>query len=373
VFVNPALTEPFGLTLIEAAASGLPIVATEDGGPRDIIGNCHNGLLVDPLEPAGIATAIKDVLGDWEMWQQRSSAGLQGVRQHYSWSAHAGEYLNMVSSIIGKPSLAPPEGQGRVFSTNYADRALVTDLNRSLLGDDEALHRLIKLVRANRKRMKFCINTGLRLDAALRLLKKHGIPEPDALITSAGTEITFAPKLTEHTAWTRHIEKQWTPQQVQRVLSEIPGLSLREKAQQSAFKISYLYDAKTAPPVADISARLSQEDQAVNVIFSHGEYLNIVPVRASKGLAMRHVVAQFGIGLERVLAIGGSGADEDMMRGNTLAAVVGNRAHEELSQVAEGESIYFASEHYAAGILEAMKYYDFLGECKVPEPQAEPA
>ncbi|MBF0256682.1 MAG: glycosyltransferase, partial [Gammaproteobacteria bacterium] len=38
VFVNPALTEPFGLTLIEAAASGLPLVATEDGGPRDIIG-----------------------------------------------------------------------------------------------------------------------------------------------------------------------------------------------------------------------------------------------------------------------------------------------------------------------------------------------
>ncbi len=40
VFVNPALTEPFGLTLIEAAASGLPIVATEDGGPSDIIKTC---------------------------------------------------------------------------------------------------------------------------------------------------------------------------------------------------------------------------------------------------------------------------------------------------------------------------------------------
>ncbi len=55
VFVNPALTEPFGLTLIEAAASGLPIVATEDGGPRDIIQNCQNGVLINPLDPEGIA------------------------------------------------------------------------------------------------------------------------------------------------------------------------------------------------------------------------------------------------------------------------------------------------------------------------------
>ena len=46
IFVNPALTEPFGLTLIEAAASGLPVVATEDGGPRDIVANCRNGVLM---------------------------------------------------------------------------------------------------------------------------------------------------------------------------------------------------------------------------------------------------------------------------------------------------------------------------------------
>jgi len=57
VFINPALTEPFGLTLLEAAASGLPLVATENGGPVDIIGNCCNGLLVDPLDKPAIAKA----------------------------------------------------------------------------------------------------------------------------------------------------------------------------------------------------------------------------------------------------------------------------------------------------------------------------
>ena len=373
VFVNPALTEPFGLTLIEAAASGLPIVATEDGGPRDIIGNCENGLLIDPLEQEGIAQAIKDVIGDWEMWQMRSVSGLQGVRHHYSWPGHAKEYLNMVSSITGKESSVESIDNSQSYSATYTDRALFTDLNRSLLGDDESLQTLIRLVRQNRKRMKFGINTGLRLDAALRLLKKHGIPEPDVLITSAGTEITFAPKLTEDTGWTRHIEKQWTPQQVRRVLADIPGISLRSSDQQSDFKISYLYDAEIAPSIDDISARLFQEDQAVNIIFSHGQFLNIVPIRASKGLALRHVVAKFNIPLERVLAIGGSGADEDMMRGNTLAAIVGNRSHEELSQLTEGASIHFTDKPYAAGILEAIEFYDFLGDCKAPEPEPEPA
>lgn len=61
-FVNPALTEPFGLTLLEAAASGLPIVATHDGGPSDIVANCQNGVLVDPLDPEAIRKAILHVL-----------------------------------------------------------------------------------------------------------------------------------------------------------------------------------------------------------------------------------------------------------------------------------------------------------------------
>jgi sucrose-phosphate synthase len=57
VFINPALTEPFGLTLLEAGATGLPIVATNDGGPTDIISNCQNGLLIDPLDSEAIEKA----------------------------------------------------------------------------------------------------------------------------------------------------------------------------------------------------------------------------------------------------------------------------------------------------------------------------
>ena len=367
VFVNPALTEPFGLTLIEAAASGLPIVATEDGGPVDIVGNCNNGLLIDPLEADSIAKAINDVIGDWETWQTKSVAGLQGVREHYAWQAHAEQYLNMVREFIDDQEPLVAKEIDKNFKASRVDRALFTDLNRSLLGDDEALKELIAVVRKHRKSMRFGINTGLRRDAALRLLRKHKIPEPDYLITSTGTQVNYAPKLTDDVGWTHHIEKQWTPKQVRRVLGEITGLSLRDDEHQSDFKISYLYDADDAPSIEEISARLYQEDQYVNVIYSHGQYLNIVPIRASKGLALRYVVAASSIPLERTLAIGGSGADEDMMRGNTLAAVVGNSVHEELSNLEQNSSLYFAKKSYAAGVLEAMEHYDFLGECKAPD------
>ena len=42
--------------------------------------------------------------------------------------------------------------------------------------------------------------------------------------------------------------------------------------------------------------------------------------------------------------VGGSGADEDMMRGNTLAVVVANRHHEELSQLADLDRTYFSEQ-----------------------------
>lgn len=366
VFVNPALTEPFGLTLIEAAASGLPIVATEDGGPVDIVENCQNGLLIDPLGAEDIASAIHQIIGDWEMWQARSAAGLKGVREHYAWQAHAEEYVGMLRDIVASNEGPVTQDTDQDFTASDADRALFTDLNRSLIGDGDALEALIKKVRKHRKRMKFGINTGLRLDAALRLLRRHKIPEPDFLITSTGTRINYAPKFADDTAWTHHIEKQWTPGPVRRVMRGVPGVSLREEEQQSPFKISYQYDPQEAPSIEQITAMLYKEEQAVNVIYSHGQFLNIVPIRASKGLALRFLVAQFGIPLERTLAIGGSAADEDMMRGNTLAAIVGNCSPDELD-IEQCDTIYSAKSCYAAGVLEAMEYYDFLGECRAPD------
>jgi len=365
VFVNPALTEPFGLTLIEAAASGLPLVATEDGGPRDIIGNCENGYLIDPLESSTITNALLSLLQDKIHWQDLVDKGLRGVRQYYSWDAHVKSYLKIIKPIAERSEylIRQPVTRRSKHSNEYV---VISDLDLNLIGDDAALQSLITLLRQHRKMVKFAVATGRRFDIALKVMRKNKIPEPDILITSGGTEIYYAPKLTPDTAWTKHIDHLWSPQAIRRLLKDYPGIETQPKSEQSRFKLSYFID----PQVADIEAlksMLHKEEQAAHIQIAFGQYLDIIPLRASKGMALRYVADRWQIPLEHVFVAGGSGSDEDMMRGNTLAAVVSNRHHEELSQLADIERIYFATQPYAKGILEALEHYDFFNKTKPPQ------
>ena len=138
------------------------------------------------------------------------------------------------------------------------------------------------------------------------------------------------------------------------------GVKLQLKEEQSRFKVSYYYDANIAPSMEEILTLLRQQEVSVNTTLSFGQYLDFVPARASKGLALRYVARQWNIPLEQVLVNGGSGGDEDMLRGNTLGVVVDNRHREELLGLNDTEQVYFAEGAHAWGILEAISHYDFL-------------
>ena len=365
VFINPALTEPFGLTLLEAAASGLPVVATENGGPVDIIGNCHNGELVDPLDRDAIAAALLKLLRDPGAWDRASRNGIAGVRKHYSWQAHARAFLERITRLPERPE-AEAEQPVMPRTLRHRDRALFTDLDQTLAGNPAALREFVDSVRSHRRSVIFGIATGRRIDTALALMRKLAIPRPDVLISSLGTRIHYGQNLDEDDYWASHIDHHWNPRKIRGMLSAQPGIKHQPQVSQTPFKISYYYDENLAPPVDDIIALLHKEELTANVVLSFGQFLDIVPSRASKGQALRYVAQRLEFPLEQTLVAGGSGADEDMMRGNTLAVVVANR-HHELAGLTDQERIYFAERPHAHGILEAIEYYDFFGACRAPQ------
>lgn len=363
VFVNSAFTEPFGLTLIEAASTGLPVVGPNDGGPHDIIKNCRNGVLVDTTDPKKIAEGIKEVLIDSEKWTQYSNNGIIGVRNHYSWHAHAETYLQKVQQVVQefekgrkKPGIKPSAKRFMDF-----DKLVITDIDNTLIGDQESLRRFLETLQQYRDRIGFGVATGRNLEMVHQVLGEQNIPTPDVIISSVGTEIYYGPdleNLKQDENWSSRIAYQWKPQRIKQALRELDFLKPQEEDHEREFKLSYTM-SYSDDRMAAIHKRLSDDNLRYQLIFSHDTYVDIIPQRASKGKAIDYLCRKWNISPSKVLVAGDSGNDHEMLTGSRRAVVVGNHSPE-LEELRNRKNVYFAEGSYAAGILEGLRYYAFL-------------
>lgn len=367
VFVNPALVEPFGLTLIEASACGLPIVATNDGGPVDIVDNCNNGILVDARNPVAIGEAAKSILVDEHLWEQYSNNGITGVRSHYAWSSHCHNFMQRLHEAF--PELQHEEsfqddvesGEKRPsFGVRLTglNRLMITDIDNTLVGDNESMRRLLVLLERHRDRLAWGVATGRSLDLTLEAMTEYNISMPDILICAVGTEIFYGPDLRKDKGWQTHISQGWKLDEVKAALSRLDFLTVQEAEGQSSHKISY-YMEDNAEQLAQVHRCLQDEKLQCQVIYSHGQFLDILPLRASKGKAINYIKYKYEFPSSKVMVAGDSGNDEDMLRGRTNGLVVGNHS-EELKALKGRQRIYFSAKNYAAGIIDGLVDYGML-------------
>jgi sucrose-phosphate synthase len=99
IFINPAFHEPFGLTVIEAMASGLPVIATKHGGPSEILDAEKYGLLIDPSEPASIQESLIKLL-DPAAWEKYSKKGMERICAKYNWNKAALGRIDLIKKVI---------------------------------------------------------------------------------------------------------------------------------------------------------------------------------------------------------------------------------------------------------------------------------
>ncbi|KAL6549511.1 Sucrose synthase 6 [Orobanche hederae] len=98
-FVQPALYEAFGLTVIEAMNCGLPTFATNQGGPAEIIVDGISGFHIDPNNGNESGDKIADFFekckSDGRYWDEMSQGGLKRINECYTWKIYANKVLNM--------------------------------------------------------------------------------------------------------------------------------------------------------------------------------------------------------------------------------------------------------------------------------------
>jgi sucrose synthase len=98
-FVQPALYEAFGLTVVEAMTCGLPVFATKNGGPSEIIQHGRSGWHIDPHHGERATEMMADFFeqckADPGHWKAVSDASLQRIASAYTWQLYAERMITL--------------------------------------------------------------------------------------------------------------------------------------------------------------------------------------------------------------------------------------------------------------------------------------
>ncbi|WP_110669919.1 HAD-IIB family hydrolase [Salinicola halophilus] len=346
VFVNPALNEPFGLTLLEASAAGLPLIATDSGGPNDIIEQCGNGVLIDPRHTGTIASEALALFDDPARWQRLAANGHAAVKA-FDWPRHVQRYHDLLQRLC-RPRVAPATPRS----------LLVCDIDNTLTGSPDGIRAFNAWYRAQ-PLLGFGVATGRSFHSALSILEQAGIHYPQLIISSVGSEIHYldANGVTYHRddGWSAWIDRRWHREAVREALVDFPGLTPQGALEQRRHKLSYFSDGD-AGIVGRLRERLQARDLAASVIHSHARYLDVLPVDASKGQAVEHVRRRLKIARDALYVAGDSGNDLDMLSSVPCSIVVANHS-DGLLEAPGMTHAYAADAAHALGVIEGVEHF----------------
>lgn len=103
VFVMPSLWEGLSLAMLEAMAAGLPLIATDVGGARDVLGEGMRGILVPPGNAEALADALHELLTDTAKRRSMADTGNRHVRENYSITALTLQLAKLYKAALDRP------------------------------------------------------------------------------------------------------------------------------------------------------------------------------------------------------------------------------------------------------------------------------
>lgn len=242
----------------------------------------------------------------------------------------------------------------------------ITDLDNTLVGDDAALAKLNARLLHHRETygMRIVYSTGRSRESYLGLRQEKQLIEPDAVINGVGTEIYYADQTTPNADWSERLSAGWERDRIMANVAHFADLTPQPPSEQNPFKISFFLSSAVASEVLPrLDQRLKDEGFAVNIIYSSGQDLDLLPIQANKGLAMTFLREAWEFEPQRTVACGDSGNDRALFeRGEERGIIVGN-ARSELREWHEANPSphrYLAKAPCAGGILEGLLHFGFF-------------
>ncbi|HEY9899019.1 MAG TPA: glycosyltransferase [Pantanalinema sp.] len=103
IFAMPSLSESFGVAAVEAAACGLPVVASRVGGVGEVVLDRETGLLVPPADPDALAQALERLLLDPALRSRMGEQGRAHVARSFDWQRNADAMEDLYGRLLTRP------------------------------------------------------------------------------------------------------------------------------------------------------------------------------------------------------------------------------------------------------------------------------
>lgn len=101
LFISHSSSEAFGISILEAMASGLPVISTDSGGTAEIVnGFRKSGILIAYGDKEALATSLIHLLQNRELMEEYIKNGFQNVREHFSLDKTSEETYNLYAGLL---------------------------------------------------------------------------------------------------------------------------------------------------------------------------------------------------------------------------------------------------------------------------------
>jgi mannosylfructose-6-phosphate phosphatase len=231
---------------------------------------------------------------------------------------------------------------------------LASDVDFTLLGDDTSLGEFAKWYESTRSFVRLAYNSGRFHASVLQSTQKTRLPLPDAFIGGVGTEIRFPPDGRRLAGWPE-TSGTWNVSAIRGVLDSYPHLEPQPDEFQSEYKVSFFGDDLDESYLDCLREHFAEVGLDVNLIYSSGLHLDVLPPGANKGTAVVRLMKHWRLDPANVIVAGDSGNDLEMFRQGFRGIVVGN-AQSELKRFT-GQNAFHAEAHHAAGVLEGLHHW----------------
>ncbi|MEM1440941.1 MAG: HAD-IIB family hydrolase [Verrucomicrobiota bacterium] len=198
-------------------------------------------------------------------------------------------------------------------------------------------------------------NTGRLLNDVQELIGATTLPTPDLIIAGVGTQIFDFSRASDLAEWKKELSGHWDFDQVFQLVQEhITDIEAQPDECQNEFKCSYFYRDKNREDLDRIRNLLESSGLEAQVVYSSNRDLDILPLGANKGNALRWLATWKEVPLNRVAVAGDSGNDSSMFLVEEVYGVVVSNAEKALVQAVDGLDVFLSSKPCAHGVIEGL-------------------